>query len=98
MKKLRSKSKQTFLDKVLQGDPELAKVIIDEILNNLDSEESIVVTHISFEEEEESFECSCSPDSFIVTLAKNLKVLVAAEAYEDCSKVIAAMKYLESKI
>jgi hypothetical protein len=96
MKELKSKSKEAFVQEVKEGNLDLARLIVNSILNNLNlKNKNLVIAQVDFEEEDESFELSCHSDTFIVTLEKNLKVLVDAEAYEECSKVVEAIKYLK---
>lgn len=98
MKQLKAKSKQDFYQQVKEGNLELARMIIRTILHNLTSKPGrFIITEIEFEEEGESYELSCHSDEFILTLEKNLKVLIEAEAYEECIKVVSALKYLKSK-
>ena len=91
------KSKDELFDRVQEGDIELARIIIRGILKNLKLDKGkLVVAEVIFQEDGESYELICHSDEFIVTLEKNLKVLIDAEAYEECSKVVTAIKFLKS--
>ena len=91
------KSKQEFINQIKEGDLTLARMIIRTILRNLSSKNTRhTITEVEFEEDEESYELSCHSDEFILTLEKNLEILVEAEAYEECTKVAAAIKYLKN--
>lgn len=94
---IRVKSKDELYQRVQDGDLELTRLIIKTILKNL-KERSVrlIVAEVLFEDSQESYELSCHSDEFIVTLEKNLKILVDAEAYEECSKIVSAIKYLKS--
>jgi len=91
------KSKQEFINQIKEGDLTLARMIIRTILRNLSSKNTRhTITEVEFEEDEESYELSCHSDEFIVTLEKNLQVLIEAEAYEECYKVAMAIRYLKN--
>ena len=91
------KSKREFLDQVKEGDITLARMIIRTILHNLTSKNTRhIITQVEFEDNGESYELSCHSDEFILTLEKNLQVLIDAEAYEECSKVAMAIRYLKN--
>jgi hypothetical protein len=93
--RIKVKSKDELYERVQNGDLELARVVIRGILKNLKADKlNLIVAEVIFEEDSESYELTCHSDEFIVTLEKNLKVLVDAEAYEECSKVVSAIKYL----
>jgi len=93
-----AKSEQDFVNRVRGGDITLARIIVDAIIHNLDSTKrhNYIVT-VKLEDEEEYYDLTCHSEEFIVTLEKNLKVLVDAEAYEECSQVVEAIKYLKGK-
>ena len=52
---------------------------------------------VEMEEEEEFYDLTCNPEEFIVTLEKNLEILVENEIYELCQEVVDAIKYLKQK-
>ena len=92
------KSKEDFLNQVREGDITLARMVIRTVLQNLTSKNTRhTITEIQFEEDGESYELSCHSDEFILTLEKNLQLLIEAEAYEECIKVTSALRYLKSK-
>jgi len=92
-----AKSKDDFIERVRSGDLELARAIIRTVIRNLNAkDQNFIVAEIAFEDDGESYELSCHSDEFILTLEKNLKVLIEAEAYEECTKVASALKYLKS--
>jgi hypothetical protein len=57
----------------------------------------VYIISIEMEEEEEFYDLTCNPEEFIVTLEKNLEILVENEVYELCQEVVNAIKYLKEK-
>lgn len=94
--RITAKSIQDFSQRIKNGDLELARAIIRTILKNLKAKDtSFIIAEVEFEDAGDSYELSCHSDEFILTLEKNLEVLVEAEAYEECTKVAAAIRYLK---
>lgn len=98
MRILRVKSEADFYSRVKGGDLNLAIIIVDAILTNLDSKKkhNYIVT-IELEEEEETYDLTCHSDEFLFTLEKNLQILAEGEMYEKCQEVVEAIKYLKNK-
>ena len=95
--RITAKSIEDFTQRVKNGDLELARTIIRTVLKNLKAKDTnFIVAEVEFEDDQESYELSCHSDEFILTLEKNLEILVEAEAYEECTKVAAAIKYLKN--
>ncbi len=85
------------MEEVKSGHLPLAKIITKTILSKLDSENiELVVAKVEFEDDKESYELSCHSNNFILTLEKNLQILINAEAYEECPEVVKAIKYLKN--
>jgi hypothetical protein len=98
MRTYKVKSEADFIQKVQDGDVKLASMICNAILTNLDSTKKYVyIVSVEMEEEEEFYDLTCNPEEFIVTLEKNLQVLVDNELYESCQEVVEAIKYLKQK-
>ena len=95
--RITAKSIKDFTQRVKDGDLELARAIIRTVLKNLKAKDtSFIIAEVEFEDGEDNCELSCHSDEFILTLEKNLEILVEAEAYEECTKVAAAIKYLKN--
>jgi len=95
--RITAKSIEDFTQRVKHGDLELARTIIRTVLKNLKAKDtSFIIAEVEFEDGEDNCELSCHSDEFILTLEKNLEILVEAEAYEECTKVAAAIKYLKN--
>ena len=95
--RITAKSIEDFTQRVKHGDLELARTIIRTVLKNLKAKDtSFIIAQVEFEDGEDNCELSCHSDEFILTLEKNLEILVEAEAYEECTKVAAAIKYLKN--
>lgn len=98
MRTYRVKSEADFIEKVKQRDAKLATIICNAILANLDStKRNVYIISVEMEEEEEFYDLTCNPEEFIVTLEKNLEILVENEVYELCQEVVNAIKYLKQK-
>jgi protein-arginine kinase activator protein McsA len=98
MRTYKVKSEADFIQKVKDGDVKLASMICNAILTNLDSgKKHVYIVSVEMEEEEEFYDLTCNPEEFIVTLEKNLQVLVDNELYESCQEVVEAIKYLKQK-
>ena len=98
MRTYKVKSEADFIQKVKDGDVKLASMICNAILTNLDSSKKhVYIVSVEMEEEEEFYDLTCNPEEFIVTLEKNLKVLVDNELYEQCQEVVTAIEYLKQK-
>jgi hypothetical protein len=96
MRTYKVKSEADFIDKVKQRDAKLATIICNAILANLDTtKRNVYIISIEMEEEEEFYDLTCNPEEFIVTLEKNLEILVENEVYELCQEVVNAIKYLK---
>ena len=98
MRTYKVKSEADFIEKVKQRDAKLATIICSAILANLHTtKQNVYIISIEMEEEEEFYDLTCNPEEFIVTLEKNLEILVENEVYELCQKVVNAIKYLKEK-
>lgn len=96
MRTYKVKSEADFIDKVKQRDAKLATIICNAILANLDTtKRNVYIISIEMEEEEEFYDLTCNPEEFIVTLEKNLEILVENEVYELCQEVVNAINYLK---
>lgn len=98
MRTYKVKSEADFMERVKQGDAKLASIICTAIIANLDSiKKHVHIVSVEMEDEEEFYDLTCNPEEFIVTLEKNLKVLVDNELYEQCREVVEAIKHLKQK-
>lgn len=98
MKTYRVKSEQDFTDRVANKDVELAIIICQAILDNLDTtKKNVYVLSVEIEEDEEIYDLSCRPEEFIVTLERNLLILEDNELYELYDQVLGAINYLKQK-
>jgi hypothetical protein len=98
MRTYKVRSEAEFMERVKQGDAKLASIICNAITANLDStKKHVYIVSVEMEDEEEFYDLTCNPEEFIVTLEKNLKVLVDNELYEQCREVVEAIKHLKQK-
>lgn len=93
-----ARSQEDFTEKVKEGDVNLAAMICQAILANLNNpKKNIYILSVELTEEEEIYDLSCSSAEFIVTLERNLKTLEDNELYELCQKVLDGINYLKKK-
>jgi hypothetical protein len=98
MRTYKVRSEADFIERVKQGDVKLASIICNAIVANLDStKRNVHIISVEMEDEEEFYDLTCNPEEFIVTLEKNLEILVENEVYELCQEVVNAIKYLKEK-
>ena len=96
MRTYKVKSEADFMERVKQGDAKLASIICTAIIANLDcTKKHVHIISVEMEDEEEFYDLTCNPEEFIVTLEKNLEILVENEVYELCQEVVNAIKYLK---
>jgi len=77
--RITAKSIEDFTQRVKHGDLELARTIIRTVLKNLKAKDtSFIIAEVEFEDGEDNCELSCHSDEFILTLEKNLEILVEA--------------------
>jgi hypothetical protein len=98
MRTYKVRSEADFIERVRQGDPKLASIVCNAIIANLNStKKHVYIISVEMEDEEEFYDLTCNPEEFIVTLEKNLKVLVDNELYEQCQEVVEAINHLKQK-
>jgi acyl carrier protein len=86
------------MERIRQRDVKLAAMICKAIIANIDcTKKYVYVVSVEMEEEGEFYDLSCNSADFIVTLEKNLQILIEHELYELCGEVAEAIKYLKQK-
>lgn len=80
-------------------DINIAKAIVDAILTNLETKKRhIHVFEIEVEEEESVYDLTIDRNNFIDALEKNLTHYEKEELYEECAKIVDAIKFLKNKV
>jgi protein-arginine kinase activator protein McsA len=80
-------------------DISIAKAIVDAILTNLETKKRhIHVFEIEVEDEESVYDLTIDRNNFIDALEKNLTHYEKEELYEECAKIIDAIKFLKNKV
>lgn len=98
MRTYKVKSEVDLAKKVAEKDVNLAAIICEAILANLDTKKSnVYILSVEVEEDEEIYDLSCWPEEFIVILERNLETLADNELYELCQKVLTGINYLKQK-
>lgn len=91
-------SQEDLKTRVKNRDVNLACLICDAILANLNTtKKNVYVVTVEIIEEQETYDLSCNSADFIVTLEKNLEILIDNELYELCQKVVDGIKHLKQK-
>ena len=88
-----------FLDMARYKDISIAKAIVDTILTNLETKKRhIHVFEIEVEDVESVYDLTIDRNNFIDALEKNLTHYEKEELYEECAKIIDAIKFLKNKV
>jgi len=88
-----------FLTMARYKDINIAKAIVDVILTNLETKKRhIHVFEIEVEEEESVYDLTIDRNNFIDALEKNLTHYEKEELYEECAKIVDAIKFLKNKV
>lgn len=88
-----------FLTMARYMDINIAKAIVDAILTNLETKKRhIHVFEIEVEEEESVYDLTIDRNNFIDALEKNLTHYEKEELYEECAKIVDAIKFLKNKV
>ena len=88
-----------FLIMARYKDINIAKAIVDAILTNLETKKRhIHVFEIEVEEEESVYDLTIDRNNFIDALEKNLTHYEKEELYEECAKIVDAIKFLKNKV
>jgi protein-arginine kinase activator protein McsA len=88
-----------FLTMASYKDINIAKAIVDAILTNLETKKRhIHVFEIEVEEEESVYDLTIDRNNFIDALEKNLTHYEKEELYEECAKIVDAIKFLKNKV
>jgi protein-arginine kinase activator protein McsA len=88
-----------FLTMARCKDINIAKAIVDAILTNLETKKRhIHVFEIEVEEEESVYDLTIDRNNFIDALEKNLTHYEKEELYEECAKIVDAIKFLKNKV
>jgi hypothetical protein len=93
------KDYEDFLEKARCKDINIAKAIVDTILNNLETKKRhIHVFEIEVENEDAVYDLTIDRSNFIDALEKNLSHYEREELYEECAQIIDAIKFLKNKV
>ena len=87
-----------FLKLAENKDFSIAKAIVDSVLNNLETKKNnIHVFQIEVAEEKVIYDLTIEREGFLDALEKNLNHYEKEELYEECIKIIDAIKFLKTK-
>ena len=87
-----------FQEMVDNKDFRIAKAIVDSILQNLNTKKrNIHILSVACVEDQAVYDLTLDRKFFVDTLEENLKYYIEQERYEECQKIVEAIKQLKEK-
>jgi len=87
-----------FQEMVDNKDFRIAKAIVDSILQNLNTKKrNIHILSVACVEDQAVYDLTLDRKFFVDTLEENLKYYIEQEQYEECQKIVEAIKQLKEK-
>ena len=87
-----------FEELVSNRDVRISKALVETILKNLKGRKRhLHALSVLLEQEQTIYDITIDREEFITTLKSNLPVFEENELYEQCSKIVKAIKFLEEK-
>lgn len=87
-----------FQEMVDNKDFRIAKAIVDSILENLNTKKrNIHILSVACVEDQAVYDLTLDRKFFVDTLEENLKYYIEQERYEECQKIVEAIKQLKEK-
>lgn len=87
-----------FQEMVDNKDFRIAKAIVDSILENLNTKKKNVhILSVACVEDQAIYDLTLDRKFFVDTLEENLKYYIEQERYEECQKIVEAIKQLKEK-
>lgn len=87
-----------FEDMMEQGDIRISKALVETILKNLKGRKRhIPAMSIFLQDEQMLMDVTVDREDFVYVLEKNLPKYEEEELYEDCAKIVNAIKFLKDK-
>jgi hypothetical protein len=89
---------EEFEEMIAKRDLRISKALVDTILNNLKGRKRhLHALSVLVEQEQTIYDITVDRQDFIVTLENNLSIYEEHELYEDCAKIVDAIKFLKDK-
>jgi hypothetical protein len=87
-----------FEELVSSRDLRISSALIETILKNLNGRKRhLHALSVLIEQEQTIYDITIDREEFITTLKSNLPIFEENELYEQCSKIVKAIKFLEEK-
>lgn len=87
-----------FQEMVDNKDFRIAKAIVESILSNLNTKKrNIHILSVACVEDQAIYDLTLDRKFFVDTLEENLKYYIEQERYEECQKIVEAIKQLKEK-
>ena len=87
-----------FQEMIDRKDFRIAKAIVDSILENLNTKKKNVhILSVACVEDQAIYDLTLDRKFFVDTLEENLKYYIEQERYEECQKIVEAIKQLKEK-
>jgi len=87
-----------FQEMVDNKDFRIAKAIVESILSNLNTKKrNIHILSVACVEDQAVYDLTLDRKFFVDTLEENLKYYIEQERYEECQKIVEAIKQLKEK-
>jgi hypothetical protein len=87
-----------FEELVLSRDLRISSALIETILKNLKGRKRhLHALSVLIEQEQTIYDITIDREEFITTLKSNLSIFEENELYEQCGKIVNAIKFLEEK-
>ena len=87
-----------FEELVSSRDLRISSALIETILKNLKGRKRhLHALSVLIEQEQTIYDITIDREEFITTLKSNLSIFEENELYEQCSKIVNAIKFLEEK-
>ena len=87
-----------FQEMVDNKDFRIAKAIVESILSNLNTKKrNIHILSVACVEDHAVYDLTLDRKFFVDTLEENLKYYIEQERYEECQKIVEAIKQLKEK-
>ena len=87
-----------FQEMVDNKDFRIAKAIVNSILENLNTKKKNVhILSVACVEDQAIYDLTLDRKFFVDTLEENLKYYIEQERYEECQKIVEAIKQLKEK-
>ena len=87
-----------FQEMIDRKDFRIAKAIVESILDNMDTKKrNVHILSVACVEDQSIYDLTLDRKFFVDTLEENLKYFIEQERYEECQRIVEAIKKLKKK-